>query len=779
MATVALIETKPSRTNFAEAFENKFEFDRYSLCSDPSLKKVLKRDVDIEFDPDSYEWIILVGSDAFKHYTKNSSVSEYSGKVVDDKYLPVINPAMLAFKPEAEKLWLESKDSITKYILGEQKVVTYDSSKIRGIQDTQEALDYVQAAIDSPNPFVALDSETSALYCRDGYVLGISLCYERDHGAYIDINCFTDRVEAKLQELFRKKKVIFHNAKFDLVFFMFHFGWEFPDYDDTMLLHYLIDENPGTHGLKQLALKHTLYGDYEAPLHEFIDEYRKKHGVLKDNFSWEVIPFETMYPYAAIDSIVTFLLYCKLRPAVQKNPKLDSVYRNILMPGCSALIQMQENGVPFDIERLKKGQRMMQTDIDIAIEKLYKHDVIKKFEEYQEKPFNPGSTQQLRKLLFDFVGLTPTGKKTGTQADSTDKEVLAELSLEHEIPGLILDIRQRSKIKNTYLDKIIPALDRDGRLRTNFNLHGTTSGRLSSSGKLNMQQLPRDNPTVKGCIKARDGWKIVSMDLTTAEMYIAAVLSKDKDLMHVFQSGGDFHSTIAKKVFNLPCDVKDVKKLYPLMRQAAKAISFGILYGSGPRKVADTVTMEARKADPNAPAFTIEDAQDAIKDYFKTFKGLAKWLTMNQAFIAENGFVYSHFGRKRRLPNVFSSDKAIKGHTVRSGVNFLVQSPASDVNLLAAIDLLAWLKFEGMRALPFALVHDSILAEVPDDEIEKYKEGLRNFVQMDRGLSIPGTPIGCDFEIAQDYSMEYDPQTDTTKFQRYEDKWDEAAAEGA
>ena len=114
------------------------------------------------------------------------------------------------------------------------------------------------------------------------------------------------------------------------------------------------------------------------------------------------------------------------------------------------------------------------------------------FQSFQDKPFDPNSTLQLRKLLFDFIGLKPTGKKTGTGAHSTAAEVLQELGEQHEVPTLILDIRQKSKIKNTYLDKIIPQLDRDSHLRTNFNLHGTTSGRLSSSGKLNMQQIPRD-----------------------------------------------------------------------------------------------------------------------------------------------------------------------------------------------------------------------------------------------------------------------------------------------
>ena len=138
-----------------------------------------------------------------------------------------------------------------------------------------------------------------------------------------------------------------------------------------------------------------------------------------------------------------------------------------------------------------------------------KYDAVKQFEEAQGKDFNPNSTVQLRGLLFDYLQLTPTGKKTGTGANSTDAEVLGKLAEVHEIPKLVLDIRQKVKIKSTYLDKIYPQLDKDSRLRTNFNLHGTTSGRLSSSGKMNMQQIPRDNPIVKGCIKAKkEGNKI-------------------------------------------------------------------------------------------------------------------------------------------------------------------------------------------------------------------------------------------------------------------------------
>ena len=744
MPKVALVETKPSKTNFKAEFN--FDFDQFQLCSDASLKKVLKRDCDIDMNPDEYEWVVLVGSDAMKYYTKLSSVTEYSGKKVEGKFLPVINPAMLAFKPEAKKTWEESVKSIHAYVAGEIEEVVIDSSIAFGIQDTEEANAFIQAAIDYDCEYIALDSETTGLYPRDGYMLGISLSYDGKRGAYIDTNCFDYETERLLQKLFNKKAVIFHNAKFDIAFFEYHFKFKFPQFEDTMLLHYLIDENPGGHGLKQLTMKFTPYGDYEKPMYDWIDQYRKEHGILKDQFSWDFIPFDIMKTYAGMDALCTFLIFEKFLK-IKQNPKLKWVYDNILIPGTRFLIDVQDNGVPFNRTRLLFGQEAMQNDIDEAITALYKNDNIRRFEELNGKSFNPNSTVQLRSLLFDYLGLQPTGKKTGTGADSTDAEVLKELAVQSDVPQRILDIRQKSKIKNTYLDKIIPQLDRDSRLRTGFNLHGTTSGRLSSSGKLNMQQLPRDNPTVKGCIKASEGHKIVAMDLTTAEVYVAAVLAKDTALMDVFKSGGNFHSTIAHRVFRLPCKVEEVVDLYPDRRQAAKAVTFGIMYGAGPAKISEQVTKDSGKY------FSKQEATEVIKDYFGAFHKLKAWIDDNQKFIQQNGFVYSFFGRKRRLPNVASTDAGVRSHSIRSGLNFLVQSTASDINLLGAIDMGAYIKANSMKSRIFALVHDSILAEVPEDEIEHYSEKLLHFVQLDRGLSIPGAPVGCDFDIADDYSL--------------------------
>ena len=746
MPKVALVETKPSRTNFIREFDNAFEFDQYQLCSDSSIKKVLKRDCDISINTDEYDWVVLVGSDALKYFTKINSVTEYSGKKVEGKFLPVINPAMLAFKPEARKTWDSSKDNIIAYINGEIEDVVIDESIAMGTQDTEVAKEWIRGALAHTGDYIALDSETNGLYPRNGHMIGISMSYNGENGIYIDTDCFDEEIEDMLRELFLKRRVIFHNAKFDMAFFEYHFGFEFPRFEDTMLLHYLIDENPGGHGLKQLSIKFTPYGDYEKPMYDWIDQYKRANGYNQESFSWDMIPFEIMKTYAAMDAVCTFLLYQKFKK-IKQNPKLKWVYDHILIPGCRFLMEAQDNGVPFDRKRLLVSQGLMQDNIDEAVGSLYEYDSVKEFENYQGKDFNPNSTVQLRSLMFDFIGLKPTGKKTGTGANSTDAEVLQQLGEKHEVPRHILEIRQKSKIKNTYLDKIIPQLDRDSRLRTNFNLHGTTSGRLSSSGKLNMQQLPRDNPIVKGCIKASEGHKIVAMDLTTAEVYVAAKLAEDEALMDVFRSGGNFHSTIAKTVFKLPCAVEDVAELYGTQRQAAKAVTFGIMYGAGPKKISEQVTKDSGEN------FSVSEAKEVIDDYFGSFHKLKSWIERNQEFIQQNGFVYSFFGRKRRLPNVASEDAGIRSHTIRSGLNFLVQSAASDINLLGAIDMHSHIKTHSMKARIFALVHDSILAEVPDEEIEEYSIQLQKYIQLDRGVFIPGAPVGCDFEVGEDYSM--------------------------
>jgi DNA polymerase I-like protein with 3'-5' exonuclease and polymerase domains len=744
---IALIDKAPNRTRYSDYFS--FEFDHHHMSSVP-VTKLLKKDVDLVVDLEPYDFVILVGAEAAKEYAKITSVTNMAGQLVDDKFIAISNPAMLAFKPEGKPDFQRACDKIHKYINGELRA-TKVVGDYAGIQDTAEAKRYLREILDNAQGYVGWDTETTALYPRDGYVLGLSLTYKTHQGRYIETDCLDELCIALLQKIANTFHPVFHNMKFDFKMIKYHLGIDFPRdrVHDTMVMHYVLDETD-SHGLKSLALKYTDYGDYDTALDEFKKSYCAQHGMLQEDFTYDLIPFETIAQYASIDTAVTFDLFHKFWPIVQANPKLLKVYSEILIPGTLFLMDMEEVGIPVSRERMAAAEKYLDYEIEEAKKLVYSFDAVKQYEQDSGKIFNPNSVMQLRVVLFDYLGLNPTGKKTATGAVSTDAEVLGELSEEHALPAAILKVRQLGKIQNTYISKILPEIDRDGRIRTNFNLIFTTSGRLSSSGKFNAQQIPRDDPIIKGCIQAPAGYKIVSQDLTTAEMFYAAVLSGDKNLQKVFSSGGDFHSTIAKMVFSLPCPVEDVKKLYGSMRQSAKAISFGILYGSGANKVAETVT----KGLPEGESYPVEQARDDIKQYFTKFSKLKQWLNDRKRFIEQNGYTYSFFGRKRRLPNVFSSDKGIAAHEVRSGINAEVQSLASDVNLLGAMRTANEISAKGLDAKIFMLVHDSIVALVKDEDVVEYCEILKRNTQHDWGCSIPGTPIGVDQEIAQDYSFD-------------------------
>jgi DNA polymerase I-like protein with 3'-5' exonuclease and polymerase domains len=741
---IAVVDKAPSGVNYKSYFH--FDFDHFHLSS-KRIKKLLKKDVDLaNFKEDDYDYIVLIGSEACKFIAGITSVTEFAGHLVDKKFIPMISPAMLSFKPEAKPMFKRACEKLHGYIAGQLPPSL--SGDFKGITEEAEANKYLKGILEDESiRFISCDTETSALYPRDGYVLGISISHKPQQGVYISTECVTEETERLFQAIFDSKMIVFHNAKFDLKMLEYHFGFKFPKVSDTMLMHYLLDESKGTHGLKFLALKYTEYGDYDKDLDTFRTQYCKEHNLLKGDFSYDLIPFDILSKYAAIDTAVTYDLYQLFASKIINSVELTRVYRELMVPGMLFLKDVEENGVPFDLERLLKVQKLMEKEVQVAKEKLYTFKEVHDFEVAQGKIFNPNSTQQLRILMFDYLKLTPTGKLTGTGAQSTDAEVLKTLAEEHPIPGVILDIRQKSKIKNTYLDKVIPALDKDGRIRTGFNLTSTTSGRLSSSGKLNMQQLPRDNSAVKGCIKANPGYKILQQDLATAEVYVAAVLSKDKALQNVFKSGGDLHSTVAKMVFQLPHEVADIKTYASKERQAAKAITFGIMYGSGPAKVSETVTKDSGEF------FSIQQAKDTISQYFLTFKKLKSWLSKSKEQIESDGYIYSILGRKRRLANVFSNDKGIASHEVRSGINFLIQSVASDINLLAGVELNQWIKDTNKDAKIIALVHDSLVLEVLESEVEEVSEMMAKITQKDRGCAIPGQPIGIDLDIGDDYAF--------------------------
>ena len=741
---IAIIDKQPSKNDYSKYFE--FEYELFHMSSIP-LTKLLKKDVDLEFDHTEFDLVILVGSEAAKEYAKVTSITNMAGHLINDKYICISNPAMLYFKPEWKPAFQQCVDKIHKFVKGELKPTGKDG-EYHGILNTDKALSFLKEVNQNAQGYVALDTETTCLYPRDGYVLGVSISYKSKHGAYISTDCLDEECLELLQKIINTNIIIFHNMKFDWKMLAYHLDLKFNKdrVHDTMVMHYVLDEN-NPHGLKALALKYTDYGDYDKELDEFKKDYCGKHGILQDDFTYDLIPFDVISKYAAIDTACTYDLFNKFWPLLQANAKILRVYKEIMIPGTIFLMDMEEVGVCVDRERMEAAERYLEIELEKAKLDVYNYEEVKKFQKDTGVTFNPNSVQQLRKVLFDYVGLDPTGKKTATGANSTDAEVLEELSELHALPAAILKVRQLGKIKSTYISKILPELDKDSRIRTNFNLVFTSSGRLSSSGKINLQQIVRDNSIVKACFKAPKGYKIVSQDLKTGEVYYAAVLSGDKNLQQVFISGGDFHSAIAKSVFDIECDVSEVKRLFKGLRQAAKAITFSILYGAGPTKVAATVSKETGEY------YGLDRAKDDIKAYYSKFNKLKTWLKSREEFIRANGFSYSFFGRKRRLVNVFSSDAGIAAHEVRSGINFEVQSLCSDINLLAAIDTANELESKGLDAKIMMLVHDSIVALVREDLVEEYCEIVGRNTQKDRGCSIPGCPIGIDQEVGDDYSF--------------------------
>lgn len=782
---IAIVDKSLNNTRYDKHFDlYGQEVEVFHMCNEKLTGRLLKKHITIgspenPFNPHDFDFVILVGAEPFQYFAGKKGIGDYTGKRVEHEgyanWIASISPAQLHFKPEMKPVFEATVESIHAIIEGREKLSK--AGDYKPIRDESEAEEYVKMVYMMCPGMIAYDSETSALYCRDGYLLGISISHQEYQGVYIDADVITEQCVYYIQKLFDspQHQVAFHNLKFDMHFYSYHLGLSFEKalndgrLHDTMLLHYVLDERRGTHGLKSLAMKYTDMGDYDFELDQFKAKYCKDHGIKKEDFSYDLIPFDIMWPYAAKDTDATLRLANFFLPKVEANERLRSLYYDLLMPGVYFLWEMEDRGVPISKDRLKESQIQLMDRLASAKEQLYKYDEVAQLEKEQGAVFNPASVMQLRKLLFDFVGLTPTGIMTDTGADSTGAEALKELADQHPIAKTLLEIRKISKLLSTYIEKMLVSIDGDGCIRTGFHIHMTTSGRLSSSGKLNLQQLPRDESTIKGCIVAPPGYKIVAWDLTTAEIYYAAVLSGDINMQQVFinmqndpENYSDFHGSIAHMVFSLGCAPTQVKKLFPALRQAAKAISFGILYGSGPAKVAQAVNEalleeSIKTGKPIAKECTVADAKEYIATYFGRFPQLKRWIDASHDQIKNHGFIYSHFGRKRRLHNISSEDRGVQGEEIRSGFNAIIQSASSDSLLLGAIDANNEIKQLGLvdEMKIVMLVHDSVVAIVREDLVDQYNELLLRNIKTDRGVSIAGCPIGVESDSEKGGSKDY------------------------
>ena len=702
-------------------------------------EKILKKDIDLDMSElNDYKIKVCVGAESLKYVAGMTGVQKYNGVFLEKKYLPIMHPKICIIKPQLEDEIQRAFAQIPKLLSGED--VGKQAEKDYCFIETEEQfLKYKQELEDAPT--LVVDIETTSVSPHTGVILGIAISTRPHQGLYVSI----DVVNANkkwFHMLFVNRKCIFHNSKFDTNYMETELGFEFPDYEDTMLLHYCLEEAVGTHGLKPLALRFTDLGDYERELDEYKKSWARKNKVKLADFNYGMLPSDILAPYACKDADATFQLYVKFKPLVDKSEEFNKLYGTILKPATHAMKRLEKNGGPVDIDQLKYLTEQYTIDMEECLEEIMSHEAVQRFERTQNKDFNPNSTYHLRELFFNILSMKVT-KKTDTGAPSTDKEVLANMG--HPLAEAILDLREKTKLAGTYISNIRNGVDKDGRLRSGFNIHGTTSGRLSSSGNLNYQNIPRDNKDIKKLFRARPGYKIIQCDLGTAEVYYAAMLSGDQFLQKAFIDKLDFHSYVAKQMFNLPCEVNEVKKLYGNERQYAKAITFGIMYQAGPAKIAETVNKDAKEGEQ----ISVPQSKQFINKYFSEAKALKRFIDASNSQIENHAFIYSFFGRKRRLPEAKSPNPGVSKHAIRSGVNFLVQSVASDINVLGVIDLIEWIEDNDYldAILPFTVVHDSIVSEVREDLVDTYIENAKRCIQKDRGLSIPKCPIKVDFEI--------------------------------
>lgn len=715
------------------------DYDVFYLSSSPK-DKILKKDVDLDVDNElkDYRIIAPIGAEALKYTAGITGIQKYNGIFVEKKYLPIMHPNISIIKPQLEDDIIKAFKQIPKILAGEEENKAHDKDYC--FIETEEQFFKYKEQLEKANPIVA-DIETTSVSPFTGNILGIALSTKPHQGLYVSIEIVNKHKEW-FHELFKSKKVIFHNSKFDMGYMEYELGFEFPDFEDTMLLHYSLEEAVGTHGLKPLAMRFTDLGDYEKELDDYKKTWARKNKIKLAEFNYGMLPSDILAPYGCKDSDATFQLYNKFKPLVTKSQEFSSLYHNILIPATIALKKLERNGGPVDRTQVEWLAEQYAIDVEECLEEISTHEAVQRFERIHGKTFNPNSTLQLRELFGNILNIKLT-KKTATGAASVDKEVLKEMG--HPLAEAVLDLREKSKMAGTYISNIRNGIDFDDRLRSGFNIHGTTSGRLSSSGNLNYQNIPRDNKDIKKLFRARPGYKIVQCDLGTAEVYYAAMLSGDKFLQQAFIDKLDFHSYVAKQMFNLPCEVHEVKSLYPNERQYAKAITFGIMYQAGPAKIAETVNKDAKAGEE----ISVAQAKQFIQKYFNEAKALKRFIDSSNQQIENYAYIYSFFGRKRRLPEARSPNQGVSKHAIRSGVNFLVQSVASDINILGLIDLFKWIEDRGYQKdiIPFTVVHDSIVSEVKEDLLSDYIKNAKACIQTDRGLSIPNCPIKVDFEI--------------------------------
>jgi DNA polymerase-1 len=417
--------------------------------------------------------------------------------------------------------------------------------------------------------------------------------------------------------------------------------------------------------------------------------------------------------YSIEDSEITLRLYKKLSKKIYEN-ELEKVLHEIEMPLIPVLTELEMSGVYMDVERLN--------ELSKKYEKLLK-EIRKDLFELAGEHFNPNSPNQVGHILFEKLGLTPP-KRTSSGNYSTSAGVLESLVKEHPIAQKLLDYRKYQKLKSTYIDTLPELVNpRTGRIHTTYNQTGTGTGRLSSSNP-NMQNLPikdTEGKEIRECIVPQQkSWKIISADYSQIELRILAHFSKDEELIRAFNEKRDVHSLTASRLYGtMPNSVTDE------MRKVGKMVNFAIIYGISPYGLASRLNVSTKEAG------------NMISNYFSAYPSVRKFIhnTINKA--KSDGYVKSYFGRRRDIPHFRTTNKSRIQEGERIAINAPIQGTAADIMKLAMIKVCKMKNENGLKSIPILQVHDELVYEVPEDEVDTMSKILKEGMQGAANLDIP------------------------------------------
>ncbi|MCF7787406.1 MAG: DNA polymerase I [Prosthecobacter sp.] len=597
-------------------------------------------------------------------------------------------------------------------------------AKLSSIADTPHVYHLAQTADERQKLIAQLtelksfcfDLETTGLDPRDTQIVGIAFSWQVHEGWFVHFP--REKVEAKaVLEEFRALLVqegvekIGHNLKFDLSVLLAHGVEVRGPYFDSMLAHSLIDPDQ-RHGMDYLAESYLRYTP--VPITALIGT--EKDDLFSQSTMADVAAEDArkVADYAAEDADVTWQLAAKMRSELKEQ---QYVFDTVECPLLPVLTKMENFGVKIDVQALRE----YGVELDKKAAELQK-----RIQENAGGPFNLNSPKQLGEVLFDRLKLSEKPKKTATGQYQTNEQVLQSLMGLHPIIQDILDYREVTKLNNTYVEALPHAVSRiTGRIHTTFHQLMAATGRMASSNP-NLQNIPirsdLGREIRKAFVPGEEGWVLMSADYSQIELRVMAALSGDEAMIEAFANGLDIHQATAARVYGVELD-----GVLPEMRRTAKMVNFGIIYGIS------AFGLSQRLGIPRGEAATI------IENYFKQFPGVKRFMEKIVEDAKNCGYVETLTGRRRTIRDITSGNATVRGAAERVAMNTPIQGTAADMIKLAMIHVDAALTKAGLQTRMLLQVHDELLFEMPDSEVEQARTIILD--AMRNALPLKGVPV--------------------------------------